>query len=111
MVLYMEIVCKLLWLVEVILNMLFYYWVYYGFNLEYFDKNYGGIFIIWDWMFGIFEEECGDVVYGFVYLINFVNLVIVFFYGFYCLVKDFWIILGFVNKVGVLVNLLGWKLV
>jgi alkylglycerol monooxygenase len=40
--------------------------VHHGVNDRYVDKNYGGIFILWDRMFGTFEEERDDdpVVYG-----------------------------------------------
>ena len=38
--------------------------VHHGTNPEYLDKNYAGIFIIWDRMFGTFEPEEAEVVYG-----------------------------------------------
>ena len=40
--------------------------VHHGVNDRYLDKNYGGILILWDRMFGTFEEEHDDerVVYG-----------------------------------------------
>ncbi|MEE4246222.1 MAG: sterol desaturase family protein, partial [Kangiellaceae bacterium] len=40
--------------------------VHHAINEEYIDKNYGGVFIIWDRMFGTFQEELDDVpcVYG-----------------------------------------------
>jgi len=38
--------------------------VHHGSNPEYIDKNYGGILIIWDRMFGTFEEERNEVIYG-----------------------------------------------
>eukprot|EP00026_Physarum_polycephalum_P006981 Phypoly_transcript_07034.p1 GENE.Phypoly_transcript_07034~~Phypoly_transcript_07034.p1 ORF type:complete len:425 (+),score=23.69 Phypoly_transcript_07034:357-1631(+) len=38
--------------------------VHHGSNPEYLDKNYGGIFIIWDRIFGSFEEEKETVRYG-----------------------------------------------
>jgi len=38
--------------------------VHHGTNPEYIDKNYAGIFIVWDRMFGTFEEEEAEVVYG-----------------------------------------------
>ncbi len=37
---------------------------HHGINPEYIDKNYAGIFIIWDRMFATFEEEKAEVVYG-----------------------------------------------
>ena len=38
--------------------------VHHGSNKQYLDKNYGGILIIWDKMFGTFEREDEKVVYG-----------------------------------------------
>ena len=40
--------------------------VHHAINLEYLDKNYGQIFILWDKWFGTFQEELPDVppVYG-----------------------------------------------
>lgn len=40
-----------------VFNMFFYYWVYYGVDVFYLDCNYGGILIVWDWFFGMFEFE------------------------------------------------------
>ncbi|MFT4979990.1 MAG: sterol desaturase/sphingolipid hydroxylase (fatty acid hydroxylase superfamily) [Myxococcota bacterium] len=38
--------------------------VHHGSNPEYLDRNYGGILIIWDRLFGSFEPEVAPVVYG-----------------------------------------------
>lgn len=38
--------------------------VHHGSNPEYIDKNYGGVLIIWDRIFGTFQEEQDQVVYG-----------------------------------------------
>ncbi len=38
--------------------------VHHGSNGPYLDKNHGGIFIVWDRMFGTFEEERERVIYG-----------------------------------------------
>jgi len=38
--------------------------VHHGSNPEYIDKNYGGILILWDRLFGTFEREVEPVVYG-----------------------------------------------
>jgi alkylglycerol monooxygenase len=38
--------------------------VHHGSNPEYLDKNHGGIFIIWDKLFGTFEPERSAVRYG-----------------------------------------------
>jgi sterol desaturase/sphingolipid hydroxylase (fatty acid hydroxylase superfamily)/uncharacterized membrane protein YhhN len=38
--------------------------VHHGVNDQYLDKNYGGILIIWDRMFGTYEDEVEPPVYG-----------------------------------------------
>jgi hypothetical protein len=38
--------------------------VHHGKNVAYLDRNHGGIFIIWDRLFGTFEPEAQPVVYG-----------------------------------------------
>jgi hypothetical protein len=38
--------------------------VHHGINRRYIDRNYAGIFIIWDRMFGTFEPESEPVMYG-----------------------------------------------
>ncbi|XP_035528287.1 alkylglycerol monooxygenase [Morone saxatilis] len=44
--------------------------VHHGRNLYCIDKNYGGILIIWDRLFGTFALESDKVVYGLVFPIN-----------------------------------------
>ncbi|MGR5360077.1 sterol desaturase family protein [Vibrio mediterranei] len=38
--------------------------VHHGVNAQYIDKNYAGILIVWDRMFGTFEPEVEEVRYG-----------------------------------------------
>jgi len=38
--------------------------VHHGRNPEYLDRNHGGIFIVWDRLFGTFEPERAEVDYG-----------------------------------------------
>jgi sterol desaturase/sphingolipid hydroxylase (fatty acid hydroxylase superfamily) len=38
--------------------------VHHGSNQQYLDRNYGGILIVWDRLFGTFEPEGARVVYG-----------------------------------------------
>jgi sterol desaturase/sphingolipid hydroxylase (fatty acid hydroxylase superfamily) len=49
---------------EWILNTPSHHRAHHGVNPQYIDKNYAGIFIIWDRMFGTFEPEKDQVVYG-----------------------------------------------
>ena len=38
--------------------------VHHGSNRDYLDRNHGSILILWDRLFGTFEEEDEPVVYG-----------------------------------------------
>ena len=54
---------KMGWL-EYVLNTPSHHRVHHGVNDQYLDKNYAGIFIIWDRLFGTFTEEKEEVRYG-----------------------------------------------
>lgn len=49
---------------EWILNTPSHHRVHHGVNPRYIDKNYAGVFIVWDRLFGTFEEEREEPVYG-----------------------------------------------
>jgi len=49
---------------EYVLNTPSHHRVHHGRNPEYIDKNHGGVFIIWDRLFGTFAEENKTPVYG-----------------------------------------------
>jgi sterol desaturase/sphingolipid hydroxylase (fatty acid hydroxylase superfamily) len=51
-------------ILESILNTPSNHRVHHGANQQYIDKNYGGILIIWDRLFGTYEPEKEKVVYG-----------------------------------------------
>ncbi len=51
-------------LLEFVLNTPSHHRVHHGVNNQYLDKNYGGIFIIWDRLFGTFVEETEEPRYG-----------------------------------------------
>jgi sterol desaturase/sphingolipid hydroxylase (fatty acid hydroxylase superfamily) len=49
---------------EWVLNTPSHHRVHHGANVEYLDRNYGGILIVWDRLFGSFEPEGAPVRYG-----------------------------------------------
>lgn len=49
---------------ERVLNTPSHHRVHHGTNLEYLDRNHGGILILWDRLFGTFEPEVARVHYG-----------------------------------------------
>ena len=80
--LHTEVVRKLPRPVESVMNTPSHHRVHHATNSKYIDKNYAGIFIIWDKMFGTFAEEDEKVKFGVYPRINSVNPVTVFFHGF-----------------------------
>ncbi|MEM1324261.1 MAG: sterol desaturase family protein, partial [Bacteroidota bacterium] len=58
-----ERIVKLGWLDEVF-NTPSVHRVHHGSNPKYLDKNYGGVLILWDKLFGTFQREEEKVVYG-----------------------------------------------
>lgn len=59
-----ELVDKLPRPLEWVLNTPSHHRVHHGVQDQYLDKNYGGILVIWDRLFGTFESEDERVVYG-----------------------------------------------
>jgi sterol desaturase/sphingolipid hydroxylase (fatty acid hydroxylase superfamily) len=108
-ILHTESIRKLPRPVEWLMNTPSHHRVHHGSNPVYLDKNYAGIFIIWDRMFGTFEEEKEEVVYGLVKPIDSINPVVAFLHGFYRIGRDVWNMRGFRNKLGVLFGPPGWR--
>ncbi|WP_201772692.1 sterol desaturase family protein [Endozoicomonas numazuensis] len=88
--LHTELVKKLPRPVEAVMNTPSHHRVHHTTNSKYIDKNYAGIFIIWDKMFGTFAEEDEKVRFGVYPRINSVNPVKVFFHGFVKLGSQIW---------------------
>ncbi len=59
-----EVIDKLPAPVELVLNTPAHHRVHHAINPEYLDKNYGAILILWDRLFGTFEPEVAEPVYG-----------------------------------------------
>lgn len=78
--------------------------VHHGTNEQYIDRNYGGIFIIWDRLFGTFEAEDEKVRYGIVHQLDTFNPLRIAFHEWGALIRDIrraesWrIALGFVFR-------------
>lgn len=98
---------------EYIIVMFFYYCVYYVINKEYLDKNFFQIFIVWDKIFGIFQEELEDVlfVYGVICLVCIWNFIIINFVYFWQFIKDVWCMKDWKVKFMIWFKLIGWCLV
>jgi sterol desaturase/sphingolipid hydroxylase (fatty acid hydroxylase superfamily) len=59
-----EVVDRLHPAAEKVLNTPSHHRVHHGANQQYLDKNYGGILIVWDKLFGSFEPEVRRIKYG-----------------------------------------------
>ena len=69
-----ELVDKLWRPVELVFNTPSHHRVHHGSDPEYLDKNYGGILIVWDRVFGTFVEEKHRPTYGLTKPVNTYNL-------------------------------------
>ena len=106
--LHTETIGKLPRPVEAVMNTPSHHRVHHGSNPRYLDKNYGGIFIVWDRLFGTFEEETEPVVFGITKPLGTVNPLVVFFHGYGRLARQVWTARGFGAKVGYLLQPPGW---
>ncbi|GFY57767.1 alkylglycerol monooxygenase [Trichonephila inaurata madagascariensis] len=95
---------------EYILNTASHHRVHHGRNRYCIDKNYAGVLIIWDRIFGTFEaEKEEDIAYGLVQNINtFESLQIQYGYTF-SLLKTVWSTEGWRNKLSLLFKGPGWS--
>lgn len=59
-----ELVGKLPWPLEAVLNTPSHHRVHHGVDAEYLDRNYGGVLIVWDRLFGTFQAEHQRPTYG-----------------------------------------------
>jgi sterol desaturase/sphingolipid hydroxylase (fatty acid hydroxylase superfamily) len=78
---------KMDWL-EKVMNTPSFHRVHHGRNAIYIDKNYAGMFTIWDRMFGTYQPETEPVDYGITKPINTSNPIKIGFIPFYRLFKD-----------------------
>lgn len=108
-ILHTEIIGKLPKPIEYIFNTPSHHRVHHGSNRQYWDKNYAGILIIWDRMFGTFEPEEEKVVYGVSEPIESNNPIIVFFHGIQRLFKKVKNTAGFKNKCLALIKPPDWE--
>lgn len=94
---------------EYILNTPSHHRVHHGRNRYCIDKNYGGVLIIWDRLFGTFQAESDKVVYGLTHPINTFNPIKIQFDHYFYLWNTFWKSKGIKNKLSVLFKGPGWE--
>ena len=74
--------------IEAVLNTPSHHRVHHGANEQYLDRNYGGILVIWDRLFGTFEPEGERVRYGLTKNLSTFNPVRVAFHEYAALGRD-----------------------
>jgi len=83
--------------------------VHHGKNVPYLDKNHGGIFIIWDRLFGTFAPETEHVAYGLTKDIQTFNPLRIGFHEFAAIGRDVVRAPGLGAKLGYLLAPPGWS--
>lgn len=85
--------------------------VHHAINPVYLDKNYGQIFIIWDRIFGTYQEELDEVpaVYGVTRPVQTWNPIKINFMHLWLLIKDAWRAQNFKDKLRIWFMPLGWR--
>jgi sterol desaturase/sphingolipid hydroxylase (fatty acid hydroxylase superfamily) len=83
--------------------------VHHGSNPQYIDKNYGGILIIWDRVFGTYQAEEERVIYGLTKDIDSANPITINFYEWMFLIKDLRDTKNIKEAWSYLINPPGWK--
>ncbi len=94
---------------ELVLNTPSHHRVHHGSNDLYLDRNYGGILIVWDRLFGSFQEETERVRYGLTKNIRTFNPVRVAFHEYIAIWHDLMRARGFRDKARVLLKGPGWR--
>jgi len=83
--------------------------VHHGSNIKYLDKNMGMVFIIWDRLFGTFEEETEEVVFGLTENIKSYNPIKMVFHEWKAIVDDVKKETTFKNKLMYIFGPPGWS--
>jgi sterol desaturase/sphingolipid hydroxylase (fatty acid hydroxylase superfamily) len=94
---------------EAVLNTPSHHRVHHGSNEVYLDKNYGGILIIWDKLFGTYVPEGERVRYGLTRNIGTFNPVRAAFHEYVAMWHDMKRIRGLRSKLGILYHGPGWS--
>jgi sterol desaturase/sphingolipid hydroxylase (fatty acid hydroxylase superfamily) len=94
---------------EAVVNTPSHHRVHHGANEVYLDKNYGGILIVWDRLFGTFEPEGEQVRYGLTTNIHTFNPVKVAFHEYASLLADVRRARGWRTRAALVLRGPGWR--
>ncbi|KAA0024512.1 sterol desaturase family protein [Antrihabitans cavernicola] len=95
--------------IEFIFNTPSHHRVHHGSDPEYLDKNYGGILIVWDRMFGTFQPELHRPTYGLTSPVGTYNVFKLQYHEYGNIARDVRRAVGWKNKLGYIVGPPGWK--
>lgn len=93
---------------EWILNTPSHHRVHHGSNIQYCDKNFGGTFIVFDRLFGTFEEEKEEVVFGILHPVTSRNPLWVTVHEWAAIIRDLSTARSFSDIMGFLFGPPGW---
>jgi sterol desaturase/sphingolipid hydroxylase (fatty acid hydroxylase superfamily) len=96
---------------EAVMNTPSHHRVHHGVNPRYLDRNYAGVFIVWDRMFGSFEPERDEdrPVYGIVRQLGSFNILWAAFHEWIGIARDLWTAPGWRNKLDYVWREPGWS--
>ena len=83
--------------------------VHHGANPQYLDKNYAGILIVWDKLFGTFEPEVRRIKYGLTKNIKTFNPIQIGYHELIAIARDVRNAGGLRNKFGYVFGRPGWQ--
>lgn len=95
--------------IEKVFNTPSHHRVHHGANRQYLDKNYGGILIVWDRLFGTFEPEVRRIKYGLTKNIDTFNPIRIGYHEFTDIVRDVRSTSGLRNRLGYVFGRPGWR--
>lgn len=104
-----ELVGKLWRPIEFVMNTPSHHRVHHGSDPEYLDKNYAGILIIWDRIFGTFVEERQRPTYGLTKPVNTYNMIKLQYGDYAQIVRNVRAARTFKDKLGFLFGPPGWE--
>ena len=104
-----EAIGKLWWPIEWIFNTPSHHRVHHGSDIKYLDRNHGGILIIWDRLFGTFQEEEERPTYGLVHNINTFNPIRIATHEWADLFRDAWAAPNWRSRLGYVFGPPGWS--
>jgi sterol desaturase/sphingolipid hydroxylase (fatty acid hydroxylase superfamily) len=95
--------------IEFVFNTPSHHRVHHGSDAEYLDKNYGGILIIWDRMFGTFQPETCRPHYGLTKPVNTYNIWKLQTHEYVAIARDVRATRGLRNRLGYIFGPPGWE--